>query len=137
MYTKGSFASSSAPENSHTPQQPKVGGDDEAVSTDLSVSPQNDKIVQNSERNAATHVTQSSGAEYSLLDHENEASMNGVYDACLYGFKPTHHDPIVAALVHSVPSSCSWTAASDIAVGGEFWCLTALSTPSTLWAGNI
>jgi hypothetical protein len=32
MYTKGSFASSTAPENSHTPQQLKVGGDDEAVS---------------------------------------------------------------------------------------------------------
>jgi hypothetical protein len=27
--------------------------------------------------------------------------------------------PIVATLVHSVPSACSWTAASDIAVGGE------------------
>jgi hypothetical protein len=27
--TKSPFASSSAPENSHTPQQPKVGGDDE------------------------------------------------------------------------------------------------------------
>jgi hypothetical protein len=77
MYTKGSFASSSAPENSHTPQQSKVGGDDEAVSTDVSVSPQNDKIVQNSERNAATHVTPSPGAEYSLLDREKE--VNDVY----------------------------------------------------------
>jgi hypothetical protein len=57
MYTKGSFSSSSAPENSHTPQQSKVGGDDEAVSTDLSVSPQNGKIVQNSELDPATHVT--------------------------------------------------------------------------------
>jgi hypothetical protein len=62
MYTKGSFASSSAPENSHTPQQPKVGGDDEAVSTDLSVSPQNDKTVQNSELDPAAQVTSSSGA---------------------------------------------------------------------------
>jgi hypothetical protein len=34
-------------------------------------------------------------------------------------FKPTHHDPIVATRVHSVPSACSWTAAGDIAVGGE------------------
>jgi hypothetical protein len=31
MYTKGSFASSTAPENSHTPQQLKVGGDDERI----------------------------------------------------------------------------------------------------------
>jgi hypothetical protein len=99
MYTKGSFASSSAPENSHTPQQSKAGGDDEAVSTGLSESPQHDKIVQNSERNAATHVTPPSGAEYSLLDREKE--VNGVYDAYLHGFKPTHHDPIVATLVHS------------------------------------
>jgi hypothetical protein len=83
MYTKSPFASSSAPENSHTPQQPKVGGDDEAVSTDLSVSPQNDKIVQNSEQNAATHVTPSPGAEYSLLNREKE--VNDAYDAYLHG----------------------------------------------------
>jgi hypothetical protein len=38
-YTKSPFASSSAPEKSHTPQQSKVGGDDEVVSTDLSASP--------------------------------------------------------------------------------------------------
>jgi hypothetical protein len=90
MYTKGSFASSSAPENSHTPQQPKVGGDDETVSTDLSVSPQNDKIVQNSEQNAATHVTPSPGAEYSLWNREKE--VNDAYDAYLHGSTRSHDD---------------------------------------------
>jgi hypothetical protein len=87
---KGSFASSSAPENSHTPQQSEVGGDDEAVSTDLSVSPQNDKTAQNSEQNAATHVTPSPGAEYSLWNREKE--VNDAYDAYLHGSTRSHDD---------------------------------------------
>jgi hypothetical protein len=87
MYTKGSFASSTAPENSHTPQQLKVGGGDEADSTDSSVSPRNDKTVQNSEQNAATHVTPSPGAEYSLWDGDTD-----VYGAYLHGPSRSHDD---------------------------------------------
>jgi hypothetical protein len=158
MYTKGSFASSTAPENSHTPQQSKVGGDDEAVSTDLSASPQNGKIVQNSEQDPATHVTSSSGAADLLRSDDKD--LNDVPNITDYdwelevdppppapgdseslststfhrftaaqhekarqvlshhvghtAFKPTHHDPIIAA-----PGACIWTEAGDIAVGGE------------------
>jgi hypothetical protein len=91
MCTKGSFASSSAPENSHTPQQSKVGGDDEVVSTDSSASPQNGKIVQDSAQDPATHVTSSSGA--AGLPWSGDKDLDDVPNITDYDWEPEVDPP--------------------------------------------
>jgi hypothetical protein len=113
-------------ENSHTPQQPKAGGDDEAVSTDLSVSPQNDQIVRNSEQDPAAQVTSSSGAAGLLQngDKEYKASIDldlvgGQIWVCLLLSAKVDEDvlslvhlltmfPVLASMATATPSTSSF-----------------------------
>jgi hypothetical protein len=98
-YTKSPFASSSAPEKSHTPQQSKVGGDDEGVSTDLSASPLIDKIVQNSEQNAATSMTPSPGADRWLWNGDTD-HYDAYEDTDMFGPPPASGDGVSYCMYH-------------------------------------